>query len=617
MQGRQADTRTRRLAGDEIAVGSEIQVGPMFQYFLAIELDTVTRMVPLFENQEIVVGRDSPADVPIDEESLSRQHARLTLLDGKVWVEDLGSTNGTWIEGQRVAKRRLRSGSQVFFSKVPVSIKALGCNDSWRHQVGSHAGFMVELGAEVGRARRSYKNLALLMMRPKDPNKLPIHRWFPMLHDHLREYDWVALYSPITVEILFPEYTADQALDVAQQMAGGQAFEVGIAAFPDHADSSEEMLEVAHRALRSATPKNPFVIGRKSSQARDDAQEDACVSVLQTPSMQQVFDMARTAASSSATVLIVGETGVGKEILAETIHKNSTRHNGQLVRVNCATIPQNLVESELFGSVRGAFTGATTREGLFSAARNGTIFLDEIGELPLSAQPKLLRVLETGCFTRVGDTQEIKVDVRVLAATNRDLEAMCAAGDFREDLFYRINVITVRIPPLRERPDDIDQFARFFMEKANRDHNRSVQEFSDDALLKFRSYRWAGNLRELRNAVERAVIFAKGERIELSDLDERIQGIYQQPRSKPGNDFRTILERFESELILFAYERNHWSRKKVAESLRVTPRTITNKINQYGLREKIDQKRCDIPENIKSYYEIITSLEKLDNNTTS
>jgi DNA-binding NtrC family response regulator len=234
--------------------------------------------------------------------------------------------------------------------------------------------------------------------------------------------------------------------------------------------------------------------------------------------MSGLFETIRRAAPSEGRVLITGENGTGKELVARAIHQNSKRKSGPFVKVNCAAVPHDLIESELFGHERGAFTGAvTTRRGRFESANGGTLFLDEIGDAPLPLQAKLLRVLQEGEFERVGGTQTIKVDVRVIAATNKDLKAEIAAQRFREDLYYRVNVVAVRVPALRERKEDIPDLVRYFLNDASRQNGKRL-ELSEDGLRAFDAYDYPGNVRELRNLVERLAILAEGPIVDEDEL---------------------------------------------------------------------------------------------------
>jgi len=235
--------------------------------------------------------------------------------------------------------------------------------------------------------------------------------------------------------------------------------------------------------------------------------------------IQEKLSVARKVARTDSSVLILGESGVGKELFAEQIHLNSPRKDQPFIRVNCAALPENLLESELFGHVKGAFTDASVeRRGRFELADGGTIFLDEIGEIPLSLQAKLLRILQHKVFEKVGSSEPIQVDVRILAATNKDIERALEEGTFRRDLYYRLNVLPFHIPPLRERTEDIPELADFFLKKVCRETKKSVKEFSPDAMDRLITYSWPGNVRELENVVERSVVICDGDRIEPSHL---------------------------------------------------------------------------------------------------
>ena len=274
-------------------------------------------------------------------------------------------------------------------------------------------------------------------------------------------------------------------------------------------------------------------------------------------------------------VLVLGESGVGKEVVAEFIHANSLRAAKPLVRVDCAVLPKDLIESELFGHEKGSFTGAEgQRIGRFELARGGTVFLDEIGELPLDLQPKFLRVLEAGTFQRVGGNKEIKVDVRVLAATNRDLEKEVEAGAFREDLFYRLNVFPLLIPPLRERMDDVLPLAERFV----KERRKRLAPAAERLLM---SYDWPGNVRELRNTLERATIMANGSLILPTDLPAQLQGV--SPSAQAGRVLVGSMQEIERQAILEAIEKTNGNKTKAAELLQISRRNLIYKLRSYGM----------------------------------
>jgi DNA-binding NtrC family response regulator len=291
--------------------------------------------------------------------------------------------------------------------------------------------------------------------------------------------------------------------------------------------------------------------------------------------MQAVFRDVAVVAPSDTRVLITGESGVGKEVVADVIHAWSPRASGALVKVNCAEIPENLLESELFGHEKGAFAGATqSRIGRFEEANDGTIFLDEIGDLPMPLQAKLLRVIHDGSFRRIGSGRDFHTNARVLAATNRDLEAQIAAGHFREDLFYRLNVMEIHLPPLRERREDIIPLATHFIGQFSRQKSR----FSGTVAACLASYGWPGNVRELRNAMERAALLSRGEIVLPEHLPARIVAHAAQPAMAPADAQR--LEHIEREAILHALRKNGYNRTETAKELAISRRALTYKLQR-------------------------------------
>ncbi len=299
--------------------------------------------------------------------------------------------------------------------------------------------------------------------------------------------------------------------------------------------------------------------------------------------MRQLKETLALVAPAEATVLITGESGTGKEVVAQIIHQNSRRAEGPLIKINCAALPENLLESELFGHERGAFTGATARrEGRFKAADGGSIFLDEVGELSPGTQAKLLRVLQEGEFSPLGSDKTLQADVRVMAATNRDLAQAVAEGRFREDLYYRLNVVTLEMPPLRERGEDVITLAEDFLRQFNQKNRRDLKGFSPEARRLLLAHSWPGNVRELINAVERAVIMAQGHLIEAGDLPLAIQG---SARTQDDYCLRPGLTIREAERLLIerTLEATGGNRTRAAEMLGITRKTLQNKIKEYGL----------------------------------
>ena len=297
------------------------------------------------------------------------------------------------------------------------------------------------------------------------------------------------------------------------------------------------------------------------------------------PQMQAVFDMIRKVAPTSAPVLILGESGTGKEMVAQALHRRSSRRSGPFVAINCNTIPENLLESELFGHEKGAFTGADAqRKGHIESAAGGTLFLDEIGELPASVQVKLLRFLQEKCFQRVGGRQEIQSDARVLAATNRDLRESAADGEFREDLYFRLAVVVIKVPPLRERGDEIILMSNAFLRDYGNEHAKTGLTFAPDALRALTLHIWPGNVRELQNRVQRAVIMADGKRVTARDLE-----LTDTLSALPSKTLKEARESVEREMIQDALRRHRGKITSAAVELGVSRPTLYELMEKLGI----------------------------------
>lgn len=307
-----------------------------------------------------------------------------------------------------------------------------------------------------------------------------------------------------------------------------------------------------------------------------------------SPGIHEIFDTLKMVAPTDATVLILGESGTGKELIADAIHRNSPRASGPLVKVNCAALPETLLESELFGHEKGSFTGAVSRrEGRFKLADGGTLFLDEIAEMSLVLQAKLLRVIQNGSFERVGGTETIVVDVRLIVATNRDLEMEVREGRFREDLYYRLNVIPVLLPPLRERRGDIPLLAEHFLGSISRRNRKEVRGFTPQAMDLLIRNRWKGNIRELENVIERAVIMARGEMIQPEDLPAHVRA--DQGEEAVGVTAGRPLSELEREAILRTLDLTGGNRTEAAKLLGISRRTLQYKLKEYGITARDEQ----------------------------
>lgn len=305
-----------------------------------------------------------------------------------------------------------------------------------------------------------------------------------------------------------------------------------------------------------------------------------------SPAMQAVFDTIRQVAPSRATVLISGESGTGKELVAHALHRLSNRVNHSFIAVHCAALSDNLLESELFGHERGAFTGATeTRKGRFELADGGTLFLDEIGEIEPATQVKLLRVLEERNFERVGGMEKIEVDTRLLVATNRNLRRMVEEGTFREDLFFRLNVVQITLPPLRERRDDIPLLLNHFLKEFCQENAKQIEGFTPEALDGLIKYLWPGNIRELRNVMERMVVLSRSDKLTLRDLPSEIKDGSAALKTTGPLRGATSMQDAEKKMIMQALDDHHGNRTRAAEQLGISRRTLHRKLHEFDLRE--------------------------------
>jgi len=358
-----------------------------------------------------------------------------------------------------------------------------------------------------------------------------------------------------------------------------------ISAYGEVSDAVDAMKHGAHDYIvKPFDPEELFIRLRKvfaeqrlrSSMESEEAWETGDDLIGESAGMRSIKDLIGRIAGTPSTVLVTGESGSGKEIVARAIHTRSSVSDGPFIAVNIGGVPETLVESELFGHEKGAFTGATSRKsGMFELASSGTLFLDEIGEMALHLQVKLLRVIQEKRVARLGGTGLIPINARIISATNKNLEKEVAAGRFREDLFYRLNVVRVEVPPLRERLEDVPLLAGRFLQKLNRTMGKTVQSISPDALQKLMRYDFPGNVRELENIMERAFIFAEPPAMKAVDIDIR-----ETRRSSPGPG---TLKGMEKQAVLNALRRWDGNRTRAAEELGITRRTIINKIREYGI----------------------------------
>ncbi|MBI1964586.1 MAG: sigma-54-dependent Fis family transcriptional regulator [Candidatus Rokubacteria bacterium] len=335
------------------------------------------------------------------------------------------------------------------------------------------------------------------------------------------------------------------------------------------------------KLIRQALERRELIQQNRALQQRlDDLLQQGAV-VGASPAFRRMMTLVEQVAASSATVLVQGESGTGKELVARAIHERSARRPGPFVAVNCAALPETLLESELFGYEKGAFTGAVGRkEGRFELADGGTLFLDEVADLSPVTQPKILRVLQEGEFERLGGTKTLRVDVRIVAATNQDLVQMVRDKRFREDLFYRLNVITITVPPLRERREDIRVLAQHFLRVYAAKNNRTLEGFTDDAVRRLEAYAWPGNVRELENVIERGVVLARGSLMDVADLPEEIAGATPLPEGVLTVRIGTPLAEVEQRLLDETLRVTKGNKTLTAKLLGIDPRTVSRKLER-------------------------------------
>ncbi len=335
------------------------------------------------------------------------------------------------------------------------------------------------------------------------------------------------------------------------------------------------------RLIRQALERRELIQQNRALQQRlDDLLRQGAI-IGSSPAFRRMMMLVEQVATSSATVLITGESGTGKELVARTIHQRSGRARGPFVAVNCAALPETLLESELFGYEKGAFTGAAGRkEGRFELADGGTLFLDEVTDLSLVTQPKILRVLQEGEFERLGGTKSLRVDVRIVAASNQDLGQMVREKRFREDLYYRLNVITIRVPPLRERREDVRVLAQHFLRIYAAKNDRALEGFTDEAMRRLEAYSWPGNVRELENVIERGVVLTRGDLMDVGDLPEEIAGATPLPEGVLSIRIGTPLAEVEARLLDETLRVTKGNKTLTAKLLGIDPRTVSRKLER-------------------------------------
>jgi DNA-binding NtrC family response regulator len=547
---------------------------------------------PLPARGEIRIGRSERCEVVVADPQLSREHASVRVDDERCTVIDLGSSNGTRIGNRQLNAHEpvdLEPGELVTLGSTVVMLQAARQN-ALTTQVLSHVAFERRVHRACERARQGMGGpFAVLRLRfsSSDASR--------HLHDVVSR---VLVDPPIVGSYALHEYELlaaycadwDGADELARRIvkelaAEGARVEVGAACYPRDGRTAEALLECAGERSRPPVPRSATGSGVVS---HDGA-------------LDRLRPMVERFAAGIIPVLVLGETGVGKEVLATMLHALSPRASKPLVCLNCAALPEALLESELFGHERGAYTGAVqTKPGILEAAKGGTVLLDEVAEMPLGVQAKLLRVIDQREVLRLGTTTPRSIDVRFLAATNRNLEAEVERGTFREDLYYRLNAAQIVIPPLRERRDEIAPLARSFVSMACRQGGRADEpRLSPEAISLLQGYAWPGNVRELRNVIERAVLLAQGDVVQREHLP--VDKLCAPPRGPEGAgprrvsqvrprialpgldpDEPTLVDNPEQTRILGVLKECDFNQTRAAERLGISRRTLVSRLASYG-----------------------------------
>jgi DNA-binding NtrC family response regulator len=564
---------------------------------------------PLPKQGQATLGRDPTCEIRLHGFGVSRRHATLKV-DATVQLLDLASRNGTLVGGRRLAPNdpvEIHIGDTIRIGEVVLVLQAQAECSAVRFF--TRPAFESYVDREVTSAAKAGSTFAFgrvavesVIAQPSADGTLA-----RLMSEALEPTDLLCTIGPRDVEVVLGAVTPAGAEDLSARIQaklaeGGFRGTVGMAFFPDDGETREQLQRVAESRLRSGTtsPRTP----------------------LDTGALKKLVPVLERIASSTINVLIAGETGVGKEVLAHAIHELSPRSSAKLVCLNCCALSEPLLESELFGHERGAFTGAVrAKPGLLETADGGTLFLDEVGEMPLALQAKFLRVLEQKEVTRVGALRPRPIDIRILSASNRDLEAEIRAERFRRDLFFRLNGVTIVVPPLRDRLDEIEPLARGFVESTCRALERRLPALSAQALAALRTHSWPGNVRELRNVMERAVVLCAGDEIRLEHLPFGPHADRSQPRDEariadvqaaaprlpaeatretlpvPADVSGIVVSRAEERrLTIEALRACRGNQTKAAEMLGISRRTLVSRLTEFGL----PRPRKQVVERVKS-----------------
>jgi two-component system response regulator HydG len=546
--------------------------------------------------EPVLIGRATEAAIRIDDPQAAWRHCTITREDGGYRLTDLRTGSGTFVNGLKVDRQALNDEDQISIGDATLLFREGGNRDA---EPGAQATllkacsllFLFRALAESDDAEASalLSNLLLQLIYdvvPGEAGALLLAKSTEQLRREARRSApaWeTMLVRACTEGLIFDarESVIAMPLYARRRLAGALAIrcprsEAG--RWSEHEQTLSGIATIAAAAIETAQE-----VGRLQTEnelLQEQLRTETGI-VGNSPIIERLLRMVDRVAAQEATVLILGESGTGKELVARAVHQRSPRSRRPFVAINCAALTEPLLESELFGHEKGAFTGAVAQKrGKLELAEGGTVFLDEIGELAPSLQAKMLRVLQQREFERVGGTVTLHLDVRLVAATNRDLVAEVKQGRFREDLYHRLNVVELRTPPLRERPEDIMPLAEYFLIKASARCRRRVMGFTPETIRALTGYSWPGNVRELENAIERAVVLGSAENIELEDLPETVE---QEPHSK----FQETLGSAKREAILRAWEQAGGDYKEAASVLGIHPNSLLRLVRKMGLRRDL------------------------------
>jgi two-component system, NtrC family, response regulator AtoC len=547
---------------------------------LVVLRDDTLEAHPLPEHGTLSIGRVPENSICIDHPGVSRRHAVLHVGD-EVRIEDLGSQNGTTVRGARIEPNRpvaVEAGDVIELGPATVVLQGVS-HVSRPRRLWSHSYFEGRLEEECTRAERKAPSFAMVRVHVENASPEAVEA---ALVQTLRPDDLLARYGPGEYEVMLLHVAPAEAEALLAEMRmrlseRALVSKTGMACYPRDGRSPEALVAQACAAVRGGVVE-PDPVGAPI--------------VVEDPAMRRLHQLLAKVAAGPINVLLLGETGVGKEILAERLHRLSPRADKPFLRLNCGALTETLLESELFGHERGAFTGAVkSKPGLLETAQGGTVFLDEVGEMAPSAQVKLLRVLEERQVLRVGGVKPTPIDVRFVAATNRDLEAAASSGGFRQDLYFRLGGISLVVPPLRERPSEIEALAKNFLARAAAQLQRKPAPLlSDEALDLLRSYAWPGNIRELRNVIERAALLCTEGPIlaEHLPVDKMSATLAAQAAARAAGPARPAgvraeTDELERQRILEALQQSGGNQRRAAELLHMPRRTFVRRLEEYNL----------------------------------